>query len=118
MPKRPIRTWQIWNEPNFKYFVAKPNPAEYGKLVKLSSAALEGVDPGAQGGPRRPLRPPEEAHRNAQAAAAPTSPATSSTQMYRTTPGIKRKFNGVALHPYTSYLPRTAGRRSKKSATC
>ncbi len=36
---RPIRTWQIWNEPNFKYFVAKPNPGEYGKLVKISNAA-------------------------------------------------------------------------------
>ena len=48
MPKRPIRTWQIWNEENFKYFVARPNPAEYGKLVKLSYAAIKGVDPGAK----------------------------------------------------------------------
>ena len=38
-PERPVRVWQIWNEPNFKYFVAKPNPKEYGKLVKLSYAA-------------------------------------------------------------------------------
>ena len=42
VPKRPIRVWQIWNEQNFKYFVAKPNPAEYGKLVKLSYAAIKG----------------------------------------------------------------------------
>ena len=46
--KRPIRNWQIWNEQNFKYFVAKPNPAEYGKLVKISYAALKGADPGAK----------------------------------------------------------------------
>ena len=35
LPRKPLRTWQVWNEPNFKYFVAKPNPAEYGRLVKL-----------------------------------------------------------------------------------
>ena len=40
VPKRPIRTWQIWNEPNFKYFIAKPNPVEYGKLVKISAPIL------------------------------------------------------------------------------
>ncbi len=27
VPLRPIREWQIWNEPNFKYFIAKPNPS-------------------------------------------------------------------------------------------
>ncbi len=56
LPKRPIRTWQIWNEPNFKYFVARPNPAEYGKLVKISYAAIKGVDPGREADPRRALR--------------------------------------------------------------
>ncbi len=30
-PGVPINNWQIWNEPNFKYFVAKPNPTEYGQ---------------------------------------------------------------------------------------
>ena len=24
LPNKPIRTWQIWNEPNFKYFIAMP----------------------------------------------------------------------------------------------
>ena len=48
LPYRPIRTWQIWNEPNFKYFVAAPNPVDYGKLVKLSYTAIKGLDSGAQ----------------------------------------------------------------------
>ena len=48
IPQRPIRSWQIWNEPNFKYFIARPNPAEYGKLVKISYTALKAADPGAQ----------------------------------------------------------------------
>ncbi|HET7443054.1 MAG TPA: hypothetical protein VFJ57_00190 [Solirubrobacterales bacterium] len=48
LPQRPVRAWQIWNEPNFKYFVTKPNPAEYGKLVASSYAAIKAVDPGAK----------------------------------------------------------------------
>lgn len=116
LPVRPIRAWQIWNEPNFKYFVAHPNPAEYGKLVKLSFAAIRGVDPGAQvilaglfakpkGG--RFLRPGKK-----KLVANPTSPNFYASyfleQMYVHNPGIKSKFNGVALHPYTpiyQYLP-------------
>ena len=46
VPRRPIRTWQIWNEPNFMYFVARPNPVEYGQLVKLSYSAIRSVDAG------------------------------------------------------------------------
>lgn len=100
LPRRPIRVWQIWNEPNFKYFVAQPNPAEYGKLVKLSSAGIKAVDPGAQvilGGLfARPIeatfnRNPPQAYFAADFLA----------QMYRDTPGIKSKFQGVSLHPYT-----------------
>lgn len=101
LPQRPIRTWQIWNEENFKYFVTRPNPAEYGKLVKLSSTAIKGVDGGAQivlGGmfakpneARFKLKPPQAYF------------ATDFLdQLYRTTPGIKSKFDGVALHPYTT----------------
>ena len=101
MPKRPIRIWQIWNEPNFKYFVARPNPAEYGKLVKLSSAAIKGADPGAKvilaGLFARPKRGDVDNGKPPQAYFA----TDFLEQMYKTTPGIKSKFNGVALHPYT-----------------
>ncbi len=104
VPKRPIRAWQIWNEENFKYFVAKPNPAEYGKLVKLSSSALRSVDTGAQTilggmfalpkGCRSKAKPKKAwcAHDFLQ-------------EMYRTTPGIKSRFQGVALHPYSYFFP-------------
>jgi hypothetical protein len=101
VPKRPIRTWQIWNEENFKYFVAKPSPAEYGRLVKLSSTALKGSDPGAKlllGGmfsrPKGGKSTKEKPKRVYFA-------SDFLEQMYETTPGIKAKFNGVALHPYT-----------------
>jgi len=96
--KRPIRNWQIWNEPNFHYFVAHPNPAEYGKLVKLSFGALRSADPGAQvilaGMFARP--------KGGKAKGATNPYAAKFLQaMYETTPGVKTKFNGVALHPYT-----------------
>jgi hypothetical protein len=100
LPRRPIHVWQIWNEPNFKYFVARPNPLEYGKLVKISSAAIKAIDPGAQvvlGGLfARPIeatfrRNPPQAY----------FAADFLDQMYRGTPGIKSKFQGIALHPYT-----------------
>jgi hypothetical protein len=101
VPVRPIRTWQIWNEPNFKYFVARPNPAEYGRLVKLSYTALKSVDPGAKlllGGMfSRPKGGKSTKEKPKRAYFA----SDFLEQMYETTPGIKAKFNGVALHPYT-----------------
>jgi hypothetical protein len=105
LPRRPVRFWQVWNEQNFKYFVARPNPAEYGKLVKATYAAVHRVDRRAKlvlGGmfarPREALfkrRPPQAYF------------ATDFLdRMYRSTPGVKRKFVGVALHPYTGRYQR------------
>lgn len=102
VPKRPIRVWQIWNEPNFKYFIAKPNPAEYGKLVKISYTALRAADPGAKivlaGLFARPkgARTASGKHKSLNWYASDFL-----SQMYKRTPGIKTRFNGVALHPYT-----------------
>jgi Glycosyl hydrolase catalytic core len=100
LPRRPIRNWQIWNEANFKYFVVRPNPVEYGKLVEVSSAGIGAVDGGARivlGGlfsnpaEARIKRGPRQAYT-----------AREFLQlMYQRTPGIKSKFDGIALHPYT-----------------
>jgi hypothetical protein len=101
VPRRPIRNWQIWNEENFEYFVAKPNPAEYGKLVKLSFGAIRSVDPGAKiilGGLF--ARPREAQFRRKPPLAYFATDFLD--QMYERTPGIKAKFQGVSLHPYTS----------------
>jgi polysaccharide biosynthesis protein PslG len=103
VPKRPIREWQIWNEPNFKYFIAKPNPAEYGQLVKISYNALHVADPGAKvvlaglfARPKGARNPRTGKHKSLNWYASDFI-----NTMYRTTPGIKTKFNSVALHPYT-----------------
>jgi hypothetical protein len=108
LPRRSVRTWQIWNEPNFKYFVAKPNPAEYGKLLKLSYGAIKAVDRGAKvilGGmfsyPKGGGAPGAACARKTQATPSLCAPAFLG-QMYKKTPGVKSKFDGVALHPYTA----------------
>ena len=97
----PVRTWQIWNEENSKYFVARPSPADYGKLVNLSYAAIKSVDPAAKlilGGMFARPKEAEFKKKPAQAFFA----TDFLDQMYHSTPGIKGKFSGVALHPYTT----------------
>ena len=102
LPTMPIRVWQIWNEPNFKYFVAKPNPAEYGKLVKASYAAVKSADRGAKvilaGMFARPKgsRTKSGKHKSINWYASDFL-----EQMYKRNPGIRAKFNGASLHPYT-----------------
>jgi Beta-galactosidase len=108
LPQLGISAWQIWNEPNFKYFVAKPNPTEYGKLVTLSSKAIKSADPTAQvilAGLF--AKPAGGRHLNSKGkVAAGTSPnwwgAYFLEQMYKTNPGIRTKFQGVSLHPYVA----------------
>ncbi len=105
LPESPVRTWQVWNEQNFKYFVVRPSPSDYGKLVNISYAAIKGVDRGAKlilGGmfaqpneARLKVKPPQAYYA-----------ADFLDQLYRTTPGIKKKFVGVALHPYTTEYQR------------
>jgi polysaccharide biosynthesis protein PslG len=50
LTKRPIRTWQLWNEPNlYFYWPVKGDWAEgYGKLVRTSYKAIKNADPGAK----------------------------------------------------------------------
>jgi polysaccharide biosynthesis protein PslG len=104
IPARPIRTWQVWNEPNFKYFVTKPNPAEYGRLVKLSYPAIKSVDPGAKVVLAGLFARPKEAVMKFKPPRAYFA-TDFLERMYKSTPGVKSKFNGVALHPYTYDFP-------------
>lgn len=105
LPARPVQAWQIWNEENFEYFVARPNPAEYGKLVKISSSAVKSVDPGAKVVLGGLFAHPGEASFKRKPPLAYVA-ADFLEQMYERTPGIKSKFQGVALHPYTGNFKR------------
>jgi hypothetical protein len=52
LPKRPLREWQIWNEPHFDFYWYTPEQggwaAEYVDLLRQSRQAIKGVDPGAK----------------------------------------------------------------------
>lgn len=101
LPAVPIRTWQIWNEENFKYFVVRPSPSDYGKLINVSYAAVKSVDPGAKlilGGMF--ARPKEAEYKGKPPQAYFATDFLD--QLYTSTPGVRKKFVGVALHPYTT----------------
>ena len=100
LPRDPIRTWQIWNEPNFKYFVTRPDPGEYGRLVRRSASAIGAVDRGAtivlgglfaRPGEATKFHPPRA-----------FTAVEFLELMFKRTPGVGAAFDGVALHPYTS----------------
>jgi len=95
LPEVPVRRWQIWNEPNFHYFTTPASPARYAKLLRASSRAIKSVDPGAQvitGGLfGKPAEKPPRAMPAAQFL----------NRLYRVR-GIKRFFDGVAVHPYAA----------------
>ncbi|HEY5396038.1 MAG TPA: hypothetical protein VIL16_11640 [Trebonia sp.] len=48
VPKLPIRSWQIWNEPNLSYYWKQPFAAGYVSLLRAAHAAIKRADPGAQ----------------------------------------------------------------------
>ncbi len=92
----PIRNWQIWNEANFFYFAQPVSPPRYARLVTISSQAIKSVDHRAK----------------VVLAGLFGEPKTTGTRgmdatdflraLYRT-PGIKSRFDGVALHPYAVF---------------
>ena len=47
-PKRPVKVWEVWNEPNIAPFWDIPDPVLYGYLLRDVRAALRRVDPSAR----------------------------------------------------------------------
>jgi hypothetical protein len=91
----PIRTWQVWNEANFFYFAYPVSAQRYAKLLTSSSRTIKAAEPGAKvilsGLFGRP-----NAHGTRGMPA-----ATFLEQLYKF-PGIKSRFDGIALHPYAA----------------
>ena len=54
LPARPLREWQIWNEPHFDFYWYVPESRreswarQYVQLLRQARAAIKGVDPGAK----------------------------------------------------------------------
>ena len=103
----PVRDWQVWNEANFFYFATPASPQRYAKLLKMTSAAIKGVEPSARvilsglfGDPT--AQPPNGL------------PAVQFLEQLYRVPGIKSEFDAVALHPYADEAerPRGTGRRN------
>jgi hypothetical protein len=85
---RPIRVWQLWNEPNLRTsWSDKRWPKPYVDLLRAGRAAIRDVDPGA---------------RTVLAGFANYS-WRSLAAVYRV-PGARRLFDEVAIHPYTGQV--------------
>ncbi len=49
VPRRPIRSWQVWNEPNVPaYWGGDPSAPEYARMLRRVGAAIEAADPEAE----------------------------------------------------------------------
>jgi hypothetical protein len=85
---RPITTWQVWNEQNREQtFSPRPFPRGYAQLLRLAHEGIAARDPDARvllGGMPGFVRPTAWRYL---------------ARLYRR-PGVKRRFDGVALHPY------------------
>jgi Beta-galactosidase len=90
---QPIREWQVWNEANFHYFAFPVSPGRYAKLVRISSRAIKAADPAAKVILTGLFGEPT-------AKGARGMPAAKFLGALYRAPGIKRSFDGVALHPY------------------
>jgi hypothetical protein len=91
-----IRTWQVWNEANFFYFAYPVSPQRYVKLLKISTPAIKRTDPGAKVILSGLFGEPT-------AKGARGMPAAKFLETIYRTPGIKRYFDGIALHPYAAF---------------
>jgi hypothetical protein len=84
LPKQPIETWQIWNEPNHDhYWSDQPYAAAYVRLARAARAAIKKADPDAL----------------VVAAGFADRSWESISEIYRA--GAKGVFDAVAIHPYT-----------------
>jgi hypothetical protein len=94
LPRLPARQWEIWNEENIVTFSREPDPVTFARLIQISGRLLHRADPGSTvilGGLfGRPLQVPPNIHSG-----------TFLSELYAV-PGIKRYFDGVALHPYVA----------------
>jgi len=49
LPRLPVRSWQVWNEPNLPvYWPSGPDAAQYVALLRATGRGIRSVDPGAE----------------------------------------------------------------------
>jgi len=47
LDRKPIKAWQVWNEPNLPAFWADPDPDAYVRMLRAVSSTIRGEDPDA-----------------------------------------------------------------------
>lgn len=88
-PRLELREWQVWNEPNLRFFWhGNPDPAAYAELLKITANAIREEDPaatvvlaGLNSSARGRLAPPRYLD-----------------ELYRH--GTRNAFDAAAVHPY------------------
>jgi hypothetical protein len=84
LPKRPLREWQIWHEPNVDFaWLDRPYPQNYTALLKGAYVTLHRVDPGSR----------------VVMAGLPNRSWDALDAIYKA--GAKGYFDAVAIHPFT-----------------
>jgi hypothetical protein len=93
IPRRPVTTWELWNEPNLGASVGgKPSARRYVRFLKISAAALRAGDPNAKvlaGG----LFPYKQQNGKTL--------TNYLNAMYRV-PGAASSFDAIGVHPYAA----------------
>lgn len=87
LPRRPVRSWQIWNEPSLpRYFAAGRSwAAAYERLLRAAYAAAHAADPGA----------------TVVSAGLPNYSWRDLEALYRAGLRARGHFDALAVHPFT-----------------
>jgi len=103
LPKMPIRTWQIWNEQNSgQSFAPRPDVQAYARMLEGAAREIRSRDPGAEivlGG----------MFGQPGGGAYPGYTSYGYLHLLYGVPQIKRWFDTVAIHPYSSSIEGMAG---------
>ena len=95
LPRLPVRSWQVWNEPNLSaYWSPRPDARRYAHLLAAAARSIRRFDPRAEivlgGLPESGMGIPIARYLD---------------ELYRA--GARRWFDAVALHPYARTASRT-----------
>jgi polysaccharide biosynthesis protein PslG len=97
-PFVPITQMQIWNEPSsMTYWRPRPKPKQYAKLVRLSDAAIDSVDPSVEVVLAGIFPSPEGGDQFR---------FTRFLEQFYDAKGIKKSFDVAAFHPYAATIGR------------
>ena len=85
LPRRPLRTWQVWNEPQLRFQWSERDWEKgYGELLRAAHAGIKQADPGAK-----------------VVLAAMTNAAWDALDSLYAGGDVKGRFDVATLHPYT-----------------